>query len=445
MFDTAKKTDSKAADPWHASDKRAPGWVETGQQLVDNTVKWAADSLAGAASNLKFDPKQVRDIDMVGLFGSTFGDDKKAPAPGASATAGAGTSTKPAAEAAAPAAPIKKVSSAELKEEYSNNPRALGCLDKLTQDASFKKLGADDQNALLAQLEAAPNAATNEWLLGLAEYRAAKAADGGRDPAAEKARLDKLTDRKYPDAGELAVRGVTYSIKDGKLLDKAGKEAGTVDNLGNYQLTGEKTASNYYDDVHARVLLKEGEGKESRTLLDLHDIDPNAELRDPGMNDTFVDRVEDTLRSARREGMDMGVAPQGGYRSFKEQNDLFAKGRTRRGAKVTNAEGGESYHNYGIATDNAFYNAQGQITWPEQGDYAKLWTRYGELAKKQGLEWGGDWKRGKDRPHVEYHPGLNASQASTLKPSHARGGDEGAWDHMGIGEEPGNSDTSRIA
>lgn len=441
MFDSAKKPEAKL-DPWHKDDKKAPGWVEAGQQLVDNTVKWAADSLAGAAGGLKFDPKQVRDLDLQNLFGSAFGDDKKA-APGTGATTAGATAAK-ADPAPAAITPVKKVSAAELKEEFTNNPRALGCLNKLTGDASFGKLSADDQNALLAQLEAAPNTATNEYLLGVAEYRAAKADDKGRDPATEKARLDKLTDRKYPDAGELSVRGVTYSIKDGKLLDKAGKEAGSVDNLGNYQLTGEKTPSNYYDDVHARVLLKEGEGKEARTLLDLHDIDPNAQLRDAGMNDTFVGKVESTLRSARREGMDMGVAPQGGFRSFKDQNDLYAKGRSRRGAKVTNAEGGESYHNYGIATDNAFYNAAGQITWPEQGDYAKLWTRYGELAKKQGLEWGGDWKSSKDRPHVEYHPGLNASQASTLKPSHARGGDEGAWDHMGIGEKPGDSDMSRV-
>lgn len=445
MFDSAKKSDSKAADIWHSSDKKAPSWLEAGQQMVDSTVKWAADSLSGAAGNLKFDPKAVRDIDLVGLFGNSFGDDKKAQAPaGQSAGLAAGAGTAPQAAAAAPAAPIKKVSAAELKEEFANNPRALGCLDKLTKDAAFTKLSADDQNALLAQFEGAPNAATNEWLLGVAEYRAAKADDKTRDPAAEKARLDKLTDRKYPDAGELSVRGASYTIKDGKLLDKAGKEAGTVDNLGNYQLSGDKTASNYYNDVHARVLLKEGEGKESRTLLDLHDIDPNAQLTDPGMNDTFVGMVTDTLRDARHEGMDMGVAPQGGFRSFKDQNDLYARGRTRRGAKVTNAEGGESFHNYGIATDNAFYNAGGQITWPEGGDYAKLWTRYGELAKDRGLEWGGDWKH-QDRPHVEYHPGLTASQASTLIPSHRRGGDEGAWDHMGIGEKPGDSDMTRVS
>lgn len=94
------------------------------------------------------------------------------------------------------------------------------------------------------------------------------------------------------------------------------------------------------------------------------------------------------------------------------------------------------YHNYGLGTDLAFYDKQGQIGWPETGDHAKLWTRYGELAKKQGLTWGGDWQKGTDRPHVEYHPGLSASQAANLKAAHRRNGLEGAWDQLGIGQQP---------
>ena len=45
-------------------------------------------------------------------------------------------------------------------------------------------------------------------------------------------------------------------------------------------------------------------------------------------------------------------------RTFKEQNDLFAQGRTKlfdakgnRLGIVTNAKGGQSYHNYGLAVD----------------------------------------------------------------------------------------------
>ncbi len=36
-------------------------------------------------------------------------------------------------------------------------------------------------------------------------------------------------------------------------------------------------------------------------------------------------------------------------RTYKEQNDLYALGRTKPGKKVTNAPGGRSYHNFGLA------------------------------------------------------------------------------------------------
>lgn len=40
-----------------------------------------------------------------------------------------------------------------------------------------------------------------------------------------------------------------------------------------------------------------------------------------------------------------------GTRTIQEQNDLYALGRTKKGSKVTNAKGGSSFHNYGIAFD----------------------------------------------------------------------------------------------
>ena len=38
-------------------------------------------------------------------------------------------------------------------------------------------------------------------------------------------------------------------------------------------------------------------------------------------------------------------------RTFAEQDALYAQGRTKGGLKVTNAKGGQSYHNYGLAID----------------------------------------------------------------------------------------------
>lgn len=379
-------------------------------------------------------PKLVLEKDLSDVFGPSYADDivtystatekhKIAEKP----------AEKPAAKADAKPAP-PATDAAALQTELKNNPRALRTLTKITEDKAFQSLSAEDRGSLLTQFKGAPNAATAEYLLGVAEYKKATAADKSGDPAAAKARADKLTDRKTPDSGTLVKDGVTYTIKDGKLLDKKGKDAGTIDNLGNYQLTGDKSSSNYYTDLHARVVLKEGEGKNERTLLDLHDVDPNGLLEDSGMNDTFVGKAESTFSSLRKEGLDMGTAPQGSFRSFKDQDDLYAKGRSRPGKRVTNARGGESFHNYGVAADIAFYNQEGGITWPEGGDYEKLWTRYGEHAKKQGLEWGGDWKSITDRPHIEYHPGVNS--ASALKPAYKRGGQEAAWDQMGIGEIP---------
>jgi len=40
-----------------------------------------------------------------------------------------------------------------------------------------------------------------------------------------------------------------------------------------------------------------------------------------------------------------------GFRSFTEQDALYAQGRTKAGRIVTKARGGQSYHNYGLAYD----------------------------------------------------------------------------------------------
>ncbi len=38
-------------------------------------------------------------------------------------------------------------------------------------------------------------------------------------------------------------------------------------------------------------------------------------------------------------------------RTFEEQDELYAIGRTKPGKKVTNAKAGQSIHNYGLAVD----------------------------------------------------------------------------------------------
>ena len=96
-----------------------------------------------------------------------------------------------------------------------------------------------------------------------------------------------------------------------------------------------------------------------------------------------------------------------GYRSIKEQNALYAKGRTTPGKKVTNARGGYSWHNFGLAADYAFV-INGKVTWDGP------WGIFGEVARSCGLEWGGDWKSFPDRPHVQVTRGKTLAQMRAL-------------------------------
>lgn len=99
-----------------------------------------------------------------------------------------------------------------------------------------------------------------------------------------------------------------------------------------------------------------------------------------------------------------------GLRTIDEQNALYAQGRTKPGQIVTNARGGSSYHNYGLAIDFCLlYN--GKISWDtnldEDKDGVKDWQEVVTMFKNNGFSWGGDWKSIVDQPHLEKTFGYN--------------------------------------
>lgn len=88
-----------------------------------------------------------------------------------------------------------------------------------------------------------------------------------------------------------------------------------------------------------------------------------------------------------------------GTRTYLEQDTLYNQGRTYPGTIVTNAKGGQSQHNFGIAIDfcpDVSDKPGLQPSWAEK-DYYLL----RDEAKKLGLESGLDWKSFKDAPHVQ--------------------------------------------
>lgn len=105
------------------------------------------------------------------------------------------------------------------------------------------------------------------------------------------------------------------------------------------------------------------------------------------------------IKECKSKGIDILIYET--YRSIQKQNELYSKGRTSKGKKVTNAKGGYSYHNYGLAFD-CVPIINNKAAW----DRIDLYEKIGKVGKSIGLEWGGDFKSIKDRPHFQVSKGL---------------------------------------
>lgn len=75
--------------------------------------------------------------------------------------------------------------------------------------------------------------------------------------------------------------------------------------------------------------------------------------------------------------------PISGLRSYQEQADLYALGRTLPGDVVTKAQPGMSMHNYGIASDWAYFE-EGKRFDPITYDDPK-WKEYIDACEKVGV------------------------------------------------------------
>lgn len=86
-----------------------------------------------------------------------------------------------------------------------------------------------------------------------------------------------------------------------------------------------------------------------------------------------------------------------GFRSIEEQDELYAQGRTKPGNIVTNARGGYSTHNYGVAFDIVDRLKGYNLTQKDWALLAILWHIIGG----RHTSWGGLWTSFVDKPHFE--------------------------------------------
>ena len=119
---------------------------------------------------------------------------------------------------------------------------------------------------------------------------------------------------------------------------------------------------------------------------------------------------------------------------YKDANNLLGKGVRLRFAyvfrsnalqdklynqrlKITNAKGGQSIHNYGLAFDIVMlYDNDGNGTF-EEASYSMIkdfdkdtiadWKEVTNFFKSKGWECGADWKTFKDAPHFQFDYGFD--------------------------------------
>jgi peptidoglycan L-alanyl-D-glutamate endopeptidase CwlK len=114
-------------------------------------------------------------------------------------------------------------------------------------------------------------------------------------------------------------------------------------------------------------------------------------------------------------------------RTFEEQDGLYAQGRTKlydaagkRLGIVTQAKGGQSIHNYGLAVDIVLLE-NGGASWDVATDFdhdgQSDWMEVVKIFKNYGWSWGGDWKF-TDKPHFEKPLGYTWQQ---LLDKHVKG------------------------
>ena len=95
-----------------------------------------------------------------------------------------------------------------------------------------------------------------------------------------------------------------------------------------------------------------------------------------------------------------------GLRLLETQQYFFAKGRTTKGPRVTNANGVDKLSMHQIQPDGFAHAIDGAFVGPEPFAEEHNWTLYGVLASDNGCVWGGNFRSlPADMTHIELTKG----------------------------------------
>jgi len=146
--------------------------------------------------------------------------------------------------------------------------------------------------------------------------------------------------------------------------------------------------------IYERLVPKPKKGQAPSGIIAL------ADSRSEKVIATLLPEAQPLARALVQKASAVGITIKiiSGMRTYAEQDALYAQGRTAPGDIVTNARGGYSNHNFGIAFDVGVF---------EGSKYLRDSPKYkavGVLGVDLGLEWGGNWMTFHDEPHFQLRP-----------------------------------------
>lgn len=168
-----------------------------------------------------------------------------------------------------------------------------------------------------------------------------------------------------------------------KALRFAGMYDGRIDGI-----CGPKTIAgvNQWERLHRELAERYGEF-DYRSESNIYTLQPQC-----------AQIARQVLGALRADGTDWRIIH--GVRSYAEQDALYAKGRTKPGAKVTNAKGGQSRHNFGIAFDVCLFKS-GKDIWEPSSGANSIYKMFGQLVDNLKSTWGGHWTNPYDPGHAQ--------------------------------------------
>ncbi|WP_281169844.1 M15 family metallopeptidase [Flexithrix dorotheae] len=147
----------------------------------------------------------------------------------------------------------------------------------------------------------------------------------------------------------------------------------------------------------------------TENISDIDTWDTATDTRIETLNAEFQNTAKEIiLRANDRHGIQLRITQA--LRTNEEQNNLYAQGRTQTQLNnvglnhvtaqpnaqiVTNARGGQSLHNYGVAID-VVPIVNGTADWN-----STEWNNIGEIGVRAGASWGGNWTNFVDLPHFD--------------------------------------------